>query len=104
MLLSILWMVNSCTKDKLTPVEINTPVSFSRDIYPVFKSSSGHCDNSGCHTDEFSLPWFTSLDSCYTSLLRDTSINLLNGVRFVNREHPEDSYLYQKLTLTNPAN
>ena len=96
-------IINSCTKDKIAPVVINTEVGFSKDIYPVFKSSEGHCSQSGCHADAASPPDFSSLDSCYTTLLRDTSYNLEQRVLYVNVEHPDSSYLYIKLTQNNPA-
>jgi hypothetical protein len=101
-LLCTILLVYSCTKDKLTPpVSTNTEVSFKNDIYSVFKSASVDCGNGSCHYDEYSLPWFTNVDSCYTSLLRDTSINIEYAVKFVNTEHPDSSFLYQKLAFSH---
>ena len=101
--LCAIWIISSCTKDKVVPPVINTTVSFRQDIYPVFASSTGHCGNTLCHTDQFSLPWFTSADSCRTSLLRDTSVNIEARTPFINLEQPESSYLYIKLTSANPT-
>ena len=93
--------IDSCTKDKVAVPEVNTEVSFRNDIYPVFKSTTGHCGTSSCHTDAFSPPLFSSADSCYVSLTRDTSYNIA-GYRYINRSSPDSSFLFIKLTKTVP--
>jgi hypothetical protein len=99
LLSSISAFIYSCTKDKIAPAEDNTIVSFRNDIYPVFAGSG--CSNTGCHADVFSPPLMFSLDSCYTSLLRDTSYNI-DGYRYVDTTNAQDSYLYIKLVSSNP--
>jgi hypothetical protein len=101
-LCSLIFIIHSCTKDKVAQPVDNSTVSFKNDIYPVF-SSTGHCSNSGCHgTDGSSIPpHMYSLDSAYTSLLRDTSSNL-SGYPFVDTLNPANSFVYIKLTDPNP--
>jgi hypothetical protein len=102
LLCSTAMLLYSCTKDKIPAPVISTTVSFSKDIYPVF-ASSGNCGNTTCHGADVDsrLPHMYSLDSCYTSLLRDTSTNLA-GYAFVDTLNPANSFVYIKLTSENP--
>jgi hypothetical protein len=103
MLCCLAVIIDSCTKDKVQP-SVEGPVSFSKDLYPVFASSNGHCGTSSCHAvDQFRPPIFNTLDSCYLSLRNDSAVGAgTEGYKYVNTVYPDSSLLYIMLTSQNP--
>ena len=101
--------IASCQKDttliiKPPPaVEVTKPVSFSKDLVPLF---TANCALSGCHGDGGHAPDLVA-SKAYTSLMNDPD--------FVLVKDPENSTIYLRLTgklspampmgkPTNPSN
>jgi hypothetical protein len=88
-------IVTGCQKNvtviiKPQTVIITTPVSFSKDMVPIF---TANCAVSGCHVSGGQIPNLTA-SSAYSSL---------TGGDFVNVSSPASSKLYEQLTgVLNP--
>jgi hypothetical protein len=86
----VILITQGCVKDttvyiETKPAEITRPVSFSKDIIPIFSSS---CSTTGCHSSGGHKPDLTK-DKAYVSL-RDGN--------YYNTKVPESSELYLWLT------
>ena len=83
----IVFMIVGCRKDfeRVRPVNLATPVSFSRQIQPIFDAS---CAKSGCHVEFGQSP----------NLSPGAAFNQLIDLGYVDPTNPEGSLLYQKIT------
>ena len=85
----IMLLFVGCYKDKTvifdTGAEITRTVSFANDIIPIFNSS---CNVSGCHSAGGKTP----------DLTRANAYNSLTNGNFVNKEDPESSVIYLRMT------
>jgi hypothetical protein len=82
-------IMTGCYKDKTvlfdTGAEITRPVSFAKDIIPIFNSS---CNISGCHTAGAKAP----------DLSAANAYNSLSVGNFYNTTAAENSLIYQWMT------
>jgi len=91
-ILFLVVMLGSCEKDYLTPkkVEINTPVSFSKDVVPILTED---CAKAGCHVSGAHTP----------DLSASSAYDQLTGLGYVDTTNAEASILYKMITATtNP--
>ena len=82
-------IIIGCEKDYLVPkkVEIDFPVSFSKDVTPIFTQS---CAIASCHTNG-GIPPILTADKAYDQLM---------GLGYVDTTNVEGSILYVRLTST----
>lgn len=81
-------LFTGCYKDKTvakSPSEITTTVSFSHDIIPIFNKS---CSISGCHSAGGQTP----------NLTESSAFNSLTNGGYINKDNPESSILYLKVS------
>lgn len=85
----IAFFVVGCRKDfeRARPVNLNTPVLFSKTIQPIFDDN---CAKSGCHVEFGQSP----------NLFRGVAYDQLMGLGYVDPTNPEGSLLYQKVSAT----
>ena len=86
----IIVALNSCRKDYFPgtiPVDLSTPISFSKDVLPIFTTE---CAKSGCHVTGAQVPDLTTANA-YDNLL---------GLGYVDTTTNDvtKSKLYQMLT------
>ncbi len=83
--------LTACEKDyfKAAPADLNQPVSFSKDIAPIF---TGNCAIASCHVSKGQIPFLTA----------STAIEQLLGMADVDTTiAPEKSVLYMRITATS---